>query len=131
MKKENNGKELKSHISLHKDNLHKTMEQLSNKGRSYAHDLSKNLADLHFSCNQCNYSTTTQDNLIGHNELIHKKNALFCNKCGLQFTNHSSLMKHKAAIHEGIRYPCDQCDYKAILPSNLRKHRLSVHESVF
>ena len=83
-----------------------------------------------FTCDQCEYKTTTKEYLRIHRRSIHDGVKYPCNKCDYKATQSSSLMQHKLSIHEGVKYPCPQCDYKAARPSRLNSHVREIHEGI-
>ena len=81
-----------------------------------------------FSCESCNYKTTTKENLRIHSKSIHEGIKYPCDQCDYKATQRSSLNTHKQSIHEGITYACEKCDYKAKTKTKLKIHMRGVHE---
>ena len=45
-----------------------------------------------------------------------------CNQCNFRSDEQSNVLKHVKFIHEDINFKCDQCDFKCIRKDNLKQH---------
>ncbi|XP_027198504.2 uncharacterized protein LOC113792774 isoform X1 [Dermatophagoides pteronyssinus] len=85
-----------------------------------------------FSCESCNYSTETEDNLSIHSllhNLTESQSALGynfnynCHKCPAGFSKRSRLEKHLSLHGAQFNWKCDKCDYSVRYAATLVKHR--------
>jgi len=102
-------------------------------------DESKKMPRLHLqvdspskflSCQQCNYISTTKQNLRIHVQNIHEKIKYNCKQCDKAFTQASGLNTHKKRVHEGRKLKCDKCSYECVAYHNLKNHKQSKHDGV-
>ena len=85
---------------------------------------------VRYSCDQCEFKTTKQNNLTLHQQSKHEGIRYSCDQCEYKATTPSSLTLHQESKHEGVSYTCDQCEYKAITQRKLTIHQQSKHEGV-
>lgn len=85
-----------------------------------------------FTCESCNYSTVTEDNLSIHSllhNLTESQSALGynfnynCHKCPAGFSKRSRLEKHLSLHGAKFNWKCDKCDYSVRYAATLVKHR--------
>ena len=85
-----------------------------------------------FTCESCNYSTETEDNLSIHSllhNLTESQSALGynfnynCHKCPAGFSKRSRLEKHLSLHGAQFNWKCDKCDYSVRYAATLVKHR--------
>ena len=50
-----------------------------------------------------------------------------CNQCEYSATRENNLKKHMHSMHEGVRYHCYQCELSASRPEYLEKHIQNNH----
>jgi len=81
------------------------------------------------SCEVCNRTFKSRQNLKQHIESVHQKVRYDCDQCDHRASTKSNLRCHKASQHEGIKYDCDECDYSATNKSRLKKHKDAKHET--
>jgi len=81
------------------------------------------------SCEACNRTFKSRQNLKQHIESVHQKVRYDCDQCDHRASTKSNLRCHKASQHEGIKYDCDLCDYSATNKSRLKKHKDAKHET--
>ena len=94
----------------------------------------------HYKCNQCEYKSTSQHNLLKHKESVHDGVKYQCDQCDHKSTQKVNLERHIKAKHTNVKiprptnvnlsYPCEQCGYEAKSNNNLRKHVEAVHDGV-
>ena len=58
---------------------------------------------------------------------MHDKIRFSCNACERSFATSQNLKGHKKLVHENIRYNCDSCEKSFYLSKTLRHHKKSVH----
>ena len=61
---------------------------------------------------------------------MHDKIRFSCNACERSFTTSQNLKAHKKSIHENIYYNCDFCGKSFTQTKSLRRHKLSVHQTI-
>jgi len=62
-----------------------------------------------YSCNQCDFVTTSSKNLKRHRCRFSQKR-FPCDTCVYVATNADTLRKHIKSKHEGVIYSCNTCD---------------------
>ena len=70
------------------------------------------------------------DHLTQHKKSKHEEIHYMCDQCDYSTNQSHQLTGHKKSIHEGTRYFCDQCDYCANWPDKLTQHKNTSHEVV-
>ena len=45
-----------------------------------------------------------------------------CNQCNFPSDEQSNVLKHVKFIHENINFKCDQCDFKSVRKYNVKQH---------
>lgn len=85
-----------------------------------------------FTCEICNYSTATEDNLSIHSllhNLTESQTAVgynfnyTCHKCPAGFSKRTRLEKHLSLHGAHYNWKCDKCDYSVRYAATLVKHR--------
>ena len=76
-------------------------------------------------CKECSFFALSRRSFAEHSE-IHGKYS--CNKCDYVTTTAWHLNRHKESVHEGIMYPCSECNYAASQRGYLKKHMESKHK---
>ena len=73
-------------------------------------ELLTHVKESHSKCKSCDYISDTKDDLINHNQVIHK------------------ILKVDLGAKDRIEMQCDECQYKCLLNIHLKKHKKAVHE---
>ena len=78
-----------------------------------------------FSCDKCNFKTTTETNLKQH---IMKRHVIFaCDICDFETAKKNTLRDHLRFIHYGITYDCELCSKRFTGKNFLREHMIQNH----
>ena len=56
--------------------------------------------------------------------------AYSCDKCDYKTTTKSNLKQHIKSIYDKVMFSCEQCDYKTANKNSLNQHLKSIHEKV-
>ena len=92
-----------------------------------------NLKDMRkrFTCEQCDYKSTSEDAMKTHIKLMHQKiqttqkknnsKRINCEQCDKRFNKQETYNNHKHKVHEA-KYQCDKCDQKFKTKPNLKDH---------
>ena len=95
-------------------------------------------------CDQCNFTTTTEPHLKEHKARIHEfKGATTtkihehayvyqCNFCQMTFRKKKLMQRHTNMFHaEGAtKYPCDKCNAEFDSSNHLKLHKQTLHSSL-
>ncbi|VEN47873.1 unnamed protein product [Callosobruchus maculatus] len=80
-----------------------------------------------FCCDQCNYKTKWQTNLITH-KVVHSTVYLHCEICPHYSTKWKSVMKNhmktKHSLHKEI-YVCEICRFESVSKEYMKKHKMN------
>jgi hypothetical protein len=101
-----------------------------------ASDIKLHSKTLNFTCDQCEYITTSKSTLRQHRQSLHLKEhkmsihegQKFECECGSKFTQKSSLTVHKNAMHFEAKYPCTLCSYMGKRSDYLKHHIDTKHK---
>ena len=80
-----------------------------------------------FSCDQCNFKTTTETHLKQH---VMKRHVTFaCDICNFETAKKQTLRDHLRFIHYGITYDCELCSKRFTGKNFLREHMIQRHSN--
>ena len=85
-----------------------------------------NSEGLTYSCDHCDFTTSTLDILKRHQVYVHDEEKYPWDLCEFPTSYKSRLNSHNKTAG-GLIYSCDQCDFESIKSSALLKHKESVH----
>ena len=75
----------------------------------------------------CDYETTTYEDLKKHSLSSHEEAKFACGKCDLMDFWCGDLKNHEQSIQEGVKSVCDKDDLKNVACCNLKKHEQYIH----
>ena len=133
----------KKHIKTHNNTVqmfcpdcpYSTFKKKLLRGHIYIQHTSKD----RFLCDECSFTTNTNQGIKRHKERVHchprlsalkPTELIYCDQCEYSTTINRNLKHHVLVYHMGVRYPCDHCEFQAKDKSNLKRHTLSTHEGV-
>ena len=82
-----------------------------------------NDSGVKYDCNQCNFETTKQSNMVNH--ILENKHEIIkysCCHCSYQAATQRKLNIHVQSKHDNIHYYCSHCNYRAPTNAVLKKH---------
>ena len=80
-----------------------------------------------FSCYQCDYKDTKQENVTSHLLYAHRAVQFPCNLCQEKFSTQGRLIRHIQSVHDGVKFVCNQCSFQTYKSSILKTHVEKVH----
>jgi len=105
---------------------HKFRNAKNLKDHIYKQHTNKN----RYLCDQCDFTTNTNQKMDRHKEKIHLGLTYPCEFCGFVAYFSGDLSKHIRKMHGNERYECKQCSYVGKDPRSLKRHVTAVHEGV-
>ena len=106
------------------------------------------MRDKRYNCDQCDFATSSEQNLKPHIASIHhrkgvrdihkemkqshqQQNKFACDQCVYQTSKKWLLKSHFKRIHDQIKnFRCEQCDYTSISNYHLERHIKSFHSVI-
>ena len=90
------------------------------------------MADLQYTCSDCNFKDLREINLINHRIANHPRHS--CDKCPFQTSTEALLNKHTTEEHK-IQiakqiFKCDDCGFSNEVEENLQNHQISNHSVI-
>ena len=81
-----------------------------------------------FSCDHCDKSYMSSNDLSNHSEEVHNDSKIECNICKMQLSSERRLSQHKKDVHEKKdKVKCDECNLKFSKRCNMLRHMKEKH----
>ena len=120
----------KTNIAVKNKSLTQTIAQSGKKDNMHA-SLNQSKDGEKKDCNNCDYKTSTYEDLFGHIKKTHVRQGLK-HKCPLCDFSNIILSRVKTHLYEvhlkiGTMNKCDECDYENVKYNNLYVHKRQYH----
>ena len=127
-------------LNNHQTNVHRSIDKTCTQCNFEAQTNSEfrthikacHVADLQYTCSDCNFKDLREINLINHRIANHPRNS--CDKCPFQTSTEALLNKHTTEEHK-IQiakqiFKCDDCGFSNEVEENLQNHQISNHSVI-